>query len=53
MPEYCGVISDRPATQSEEEVIVKEEKNIDEEIIVRAIYSRKIEKMQDLLNEDL
>ncbi len=53
MPEYCWVISDRPATQSEEEVIVKEEKNIEEEVITRAIYGRKIEKIQDLLNEDL
>jgi thiamine biosynthesis protein ThiI len=53
MPEYCGVISDKPATKSEEFDILKEEENIDEQIISDAINSRKIEKMSDLLKEDL
>lgn len=53
MPEYCGVISDKPATKSEEYDILKEEENIDEKIILNAINTKKIEKISDLLKEDL
>lgn len=53
MPEYCGVISDRPATRSEEADILKEEENIDKELITNAINTKKIEKIWDLLSEDL
>lgn len=53
MPEYCGVISDRPATKSEESEILEEEKNIDEICLKKAVETRKVEKMVDLLKEDL
>ncbi len=53
MPEYCGVISDKPATKSEERDILKEEENIDEQIILDAINTKKIEKISELLKEDL
>lgn len=53
MPEYCGVISDKPATKSEEEAIIKEELNIVEEEVLEAINTRKVEKIQEVLSEDL
>lgn len=53
MPEYCWVISDRPATKSEESEILEEEKNIDEKHLKNAVETRKVEKMIDLLKEDL
>nr|MDD3720060.1 tRNA 4-thiouridine(8) synthase ThiI [Candidatus Gracilibacteria bacterium] len=53
MPEYCGVISDKPATKSEEYKIIEEEKNIDITTIQKAINNKKIEKIEDVLNTEL
>jgi len=51
MPEYCWVISDKPATGAKLEDILKEEKNILDEIINRAIEWKKVEFVRDMLDE--
>ena len=53
MPEYCGVISDKPATKSEESVIIEEEKNLSEDIFERVISNKKVESIKQVLSEDL
>lgn len=53
MPEYCWVISDKPATKSDENTIIEEEKIISDEIIQRAIDTKKVEKVREMLKEDL
>ncbi len=53
MPEYCWVISDNPATKSEEKVIIEEEKNVDEELILKAVENKKVEKIEKVLINDL
>ncbi len=40
MPEYCWVISDKPSTWAKEENILKEEANIDDDILIRAIETK-------------
>jgi len=52
MPEYCGVISDKPATWAKEEDILEEEKNIDESVLKNAFENRKIEFVKDMLEID-
>lgn len=51
MPEYCGVISDNPATKSDEQIISAEEKNIDNSVIIKAIENKKVEKIDHVLND--
>ena len=52
MPEYCWVISDKPATWATEEQILEEEKNILEEVLNRAFENRKIIKLKEIFEED-
>jgi len=52
MPEYCGVISDKPATWASLEDILEEEKNIDFKILEEAYSNRKMEKVSEMLEED-
>ena len=52
MPEYCGVISDKPATWASLEDILEEEKNIENYVLVDAYMNRKIEKVADMLEEN-
>lgn len=45
MPEYCGVISDKPTTCAKLERIEKEEENFDFEILSDAFKQRKVENI--------
>ena len=50
MPEYCGVVSNNPATWAKLEDIEKEEEKIDISIIERCFENRKIEKVENMLD---
>ncbi len=52
MPEYCGVISDKPSTWAKLEDILEEEKNIEDSVLIDAYMSRKMEFVKDMLEED-
>lgn len=52
MPEYCGVISDKPATWASLEDILEEEKNINFSVLEDAYMNRKIEKVAEMLEEN-
>lgn len=49
MPEYCAVISDKPATWASLEKVLKEEEKFDFDILQRAIDNKKIEKIDEVL----
>jgi len=51
MPEYCWVISDKPATWAKLEDILAEEENILEEVLVRAVEWRKTEFVRNMMEE--
>lgn len=51
MPEYCWVISDKPATWAKLEDILDEESNILDGVLVRAIEWRKTEFVKDMMDE--
>ena len=51
MPEYCGVISDKPATWAKLEEILAEEENILEEVLIRAVEWRKTEFVKKMMDE--
>jgi len=51
MPEYCGVISDKPATWAKLSDILKEEESILGEVIDKAIEWRKIEFVKSMMDE--
>lgn len=51
MPEYCWVISDKPATGAKLEDILKEEENILEEIFTRAVEWKKVEFVKKMMEE--
>jgi len=48
MPEYCGVISDKPTTCAKLEKIEKEEANFDFDVLKKAFESRKVENIDQL-----
>ena len=48
MPEYCGVISDKPTTCAKLEKIEKEEGNFDFDVLKRAFDNRKVENIDQL-----
>ena len=52
MPEYCGVISDKPSTWAKLEDILFEEKNIEDSVLTDAYMNRKIEKVAEMLEKD-
>lgn len=52
MPEYCGIISDKPATWAKLEDILDEEKNIEDSVLTDAYMNRKIEKVAEMLEEN-
>jgi thiamine biosynthesis protein ThiI len=52
MPEYCGVISDKPATWASLEDIIEEEKNIEDSVLIDAYMNRKMELVKDMLEEN-
>jgi thiamine biosynthesis protein ThiI len=49
MPEYCGVISDRPTTCATEERLIEEEANFDFTILEQALKSRMTIKIDEVL----
>jgi thiamine biosynthesis protein ThiI len=51
MPEYCWVISDKPATWAKLEDILAEEENILEEVLIRAVEWRKTEFVRNMMEE--
>lgn len=53
MPEYCWVVSDKPATKSDENKILDEEKKLDEKIIKESFEDIKIENISEVLSEKL
>lgn len=52
MPEYCWVISDRPATWAKLEKILEEEKNFDMSLLIKAFENKKIEKIDELFQNE-
>jgi thiamine biosynthesis protein ThiI len=52
MPEYCGVISQKPATKAKLEQILEQEEKFDFEILKKAIENRKVEKLKNLLDNE-
>lgn len=53
MPEYCQVISDKPATAARLDQVLEQESKIDESILDEAISLKKVEYLKNLLKEDL
>ncbi|QFR39710.1 tRNA 4-thiouridine(8) synthase ThiI [Candidatus Gracilibacteria bacterium 28_42_T64] len=51
MPEYCGVISDKPSTGAKLEDVLKEEKNLDLSILEEAFINKKVAKVTDVINQ--
>lgn len=51
MPEYCWVISDKPATWAKLEDILLEEEKINDEIIINSINNRKAEFVKDMMEK--
>jgi thiamine biosynthesis protein ThiI len=52
MPEYCGVISDKPATGAKLEQVLEEEKNFSFELLEKAIANRKVEFIDKVLERE-
>ncbi|PIE85472.1 tRNA 4-thiouridine(8) synthase ThiI [Candidatus Gracilibacteria bacterium] len=52
MPEYCGIISDKPATGARLEQILKEENLINEDVLNNAIENAKTEFVNDIIKKD-
>lgn len=52
MPEYCWVISDKPATKSDEDTILKEEEKLWDLLIQNAINNQKIESIKNVIYSD-
>lgn len=48
IPEYCGVISDRPTTRAKLSRVLEEESQLDEEVLERAISQCKVIKIDEI-----
>jgi thiamine biosynthesis protein ThiI len=51
MPEYCGIISDKPATWAKLTKVLKEEERFEEALLSQAIENKKVEKVWDIINQ--
>lgn len=51
MPEYCGVISDKPTTRAKMDRILEEESNFDFTVLDRAIEQRVITKIDEVMSK--
>lgn len=51
MPEYCWVISDKPSIWASLDDILEEEEKILEEVLLRAIETRKTEFVKEMMNQ--
>ena len=49
MPEYCGVVSDKPATGANLEDVLKEEGNFDLSLLEKALENKKVEFVDKML----
>ena len=50
MPEYCGVISDKPTTCAKKERILEEEAKFDFSILEKALYDRRTIKIDQVMD---
>ncbi len=53
MPEYCGVISDKPSIWANLEDILEAEKSLSQEVIERAFSNRTIERVSHMFLKDV
>lgn len=51
MPEYCGIVSDKPATAAKMKDVLEEESKLAEWLIDRAYEARDVKSMQHLLSD--
>lgn len=51
MPEYCGVISDRPTTRAKMERILEEEEKFNFEVLEKAVEQRVITKIDEVMSK--
>jgi len=49
MPEYCGVISDKPATWASLKKVIEAEKVFNESLLFEAFDNKKVEKVTDII----
>jgi thiamine biosynthesis protein ThiI len=47
MPEYCGVISDKPSTAAKLDIVLDEEKNLSEELLEKVIENREVIRINE------
>lgn len=52
MPEFCGVVSDKPATAAKLADVLEEEEKFNFELLTEAIESRQVMKVRDFVNMD-
>ncbi|NVP17760.1 tRNA 4-thiouridine(8) synthase ThiI [Candidatus Gracilibacteria bacterium] len=53
MPEYCAVISDKPATGAKLENVLNEEKKFDFSLLEKAINNKKIQFIDEVLEKEV
>ena len=51
MPEYCGVISDRPTTHAKIDRLEEEEANFDDEVLEKALQAAQIISINDIVED--
>lgn len=51
MPEYCGIISDRPSTGARIEDVLEEEKKLPDDWLITVLEARKIEKVAEIIEQ--
>ncbi|MDI3322932.1 tRNA uracil 4-sulfurtransferase ThiI [Pontibacterium granulatum] len=51
MPEYCGVISDRPTTHAKIDRVEEEEANFDDEVLEKALQAAQIISIHDIVED--
>ncbi|WP_286236862.1 tRNA uracil 4-sulfurtransferase ThiI [Neptuniibacter halophilus] len=51
MPEYCGVISDRPTTCAKKERVEEEESDFDYEVLERALERRQVISIDEIVED--
>ena len=51
MPEYCGVISDRPTTHAKIDRLEEEEANFDDEVLEKALQAAQVISINDIVED--
>lgn len=49
MPEFCGVLSNKPATHAKLDAVLFTEENLSENLIIDAVENKTVEKMDNLI----